>query len=260
MFADEQEKKVKIPIRIVDGKVKYFYGGNLPKIRNGAIGELILPEYSIDDEPFIEVSQQQQAVQLLPSGTTIIVAVSSYGIPANLIEATEKITPIIDPNGAFVRVDLVEPLQLMFRGSKKATLLDNKCFISSLQKEAISLNNAYTIISQEFEPHRRSHTGNVFKKCYYESDRIWFPLDRRRDEIERDFENVFFLDTEEFVLKPTTLFEPNYNDDEMLLVNAMRMKGLKGADIKKLFEYNMDRYLIVVNKLLDKNLIEEIDT
>lgn len=259
MYPDEQEKKVRIPIRIVNGQVKYFYGGNLPRIRTGAIGELILSENSIEDESFIKVSQQQHSVELLPSGTTIMVAVSSQHIPSNLKKAIERINLIIDPACDFVGVNLVEPLQLLFRGSKKATLLDNKCFISSLKIEASSLNYAYTIISQRFEPHRRSHTGNVFKKCYYESKGKWFQLDRRRNTIERDFENTFFLDTKRFVLKPT-LFESNYNDDEILLINAFKGKSLKGSDIKKLFDNNMDRYLIVVNKLLDNNLIEEINT
>lgn len=59
MFLGKDAKTVKIPVRIVNGQVKYFYGGNLPKIKDGIIGELILPEYGIVDDLFLEISQMK---------------------------------------------------------------------------------------------------------------------------------------------------------------------------------------------------------
>ena len=52
MNYDGLSKTVKIPVRIVNGKVNYFYGGELPSINNGAIGDLIIQEYDVRDKDF----------------------------------------------------------------------------------------------------------------------------------------------------------------------------------------------------------------
>ena len=54
--------------------------------------------------------------------------------------------------------------------------------IPFLNKKAVSVNQAYTIISTEFEKYRRSHTGNVFNKVYYkdENTNTWSKLDNLR--------------------------------------------------------------------------------
>ena len=51
---DSLNKTVSIPIRYANGKIEYFYGGKLPKLKDGVIGELILPAYAVEDKKFLE--------------------------------------------------------------------------------------------------------------------------------------------------------------------------------------------------------------
>lgn len=77
-----------------------------------------------------------------------------------------------------MEIILLEEQQILQRGTKTAKLLPCKCNIPSLHQEARSINHAYTLISQAFEPDRSSHTGNAFTKVFYFDNRrnIWQPL------------------------------------------------------------------------------------
>ena len=59
-------------------------------------------------------------------------------------------------------VVLLEPLLISVDGSERAKLNDCSCGIFLLDKEATSVNHAFTLLSEEFETDRMSHTGNVF--------------------------------------------------------------------------------------------------
>jgi hypothetical protein len=51
----------------------------------------------------------------------------------------------------------------------------------------LSLNHAYTLLSERIEPDRRSHTGNIYKLVFYkESDNNWYPLEKLRKPSELD--------------------------------------------------------------------------
>ena len=54
---------------------------------------------------------------------------------------------------------------------------------SCVSKEpAISLNHAFTILSEVYEPWRKSHTGSVYQRFFYkEKDDKWYPLELLRD-------------------------------------------------------------------------------
>lgn len=47
MISDPYKKTVRFPVRVVKGELNFFYGGDLPSINDGAIGELIIPEFCI---------------------------------------------------------------------------------------------------------------------------------------------------------------------------------------------------------------------
>ena len=55
--------------------------------------------------------------------------------------------------------------------------------VSNLQNEkAVSLNHAYRLISEKFEPNRISHAGNVFQKMVHlGAQGICYPLDEYRN-------------------------------------------------------------------------------
>lgn len=254
-----EDKTVRIPIRVINGEIKYFYGGELPLIENGVIGELILPEYSIKDERFIQVSQMEEKVEFLKSETSIAVGISKKSIPEDKKKFLLKIPTVVWTTDSYVQVELLEPLFLLIRGSKKSTLSNVKCYIPSLQCEADSINSAYSIISQAFETHRRSHTGNVFEKCFFQYDDLWYSLDFKRDIEEGTYEENLFLDYKLFEInKSTPQGKDGYSELESRLIDAIKDKGLiSGKEIKNIFDNDKNRYISVINDLIDRGVIVE---
>lgn len=188
----EQEKTVRIPVRIgADDRIEYFYGGDLPSIRDGTIGDLVVPEFSIADRREVDRLQQEHVVELLPSGSEVMFAVDRNKTPVSLKEHL-KDAPILSMNKSHaVALTLREPLRLRLRGAKHATLEGVPCWIPSLEMEARSLNHAYRLVSEQFEPNRISHSGNVFKLGYCMPEDRWISLDVLRDSATARFEMLF---------------------------------------------------------------------
>ena len=46
---ESEAKTVTIPIKVIDGKITYFYDGPMPKLKEGAIGDLTVQESDILD-------------------------------------------------------------------------------------------------------------------------------------------------------------------------------------------------------------------
>lgn len=90
-----------------------------------------------------------------------------------------------------VKVRLQETLHLEIRGTSKPRLLNCRCHIPALEKHekqfADSLNEAYTHISEIFEPTRRSHTGNIFSLCVVKLPTGWTLLDDLRAVCEAEY-------------------------------------------------------------------------
>ena len=189
----EREKTIRIPIRIgTEGQIEYFYGGDLPKMAAGTIGDLVVPERSIVDKKEVSRLQQEHVVQLLPSSSVVMLVVDHRGSPAELKKHLKKGIQRGSRISKGVEVILSEDLRLHLRGTKPATLEDATCSIPSLEEEAKSLNHAYRLISEKFEPHRVSHSGNVFKMGYYFQPRhTWISLDSLRRAAEASFEMLF---------------------------------------------------------------------
>lgn len=266
------DKTVRIPVRIVNGKVKYFYGGDLPDIKNISIGELIIPNYAVKDQRYLELAQMESTIELFPRKSSLMIGVNKNKVPDALnkyvhIENTHTLIEEV-----FVEVELWEPLYLQLRGSKKSVLCDVDCFIPSLKKEAKSLNNAYTIISTSFEPHRRSHTGNIFDKCYYLVGKEWYPLENLRQKHESEFEEKFFLDYKVFQLNPSPVIEEkdrqislfDMHDQELIksIINMMRQnQAMTGLEIKEFFKkqenHQLKDWVETLNYLLDKEIFLE---
>lgn len=254
----DNTETVKIPIRIVDGKMECFYGGELPKIEEGTIGELVIPEYGVKDKIFIEKSQRESEQELLPKNRTIMIAISHLDIKEDKINHTESINAYGYPNSAFIKVELLGPLNLLIRGSKKSKLVPVKCEITSLEKVMNSLNSAYTFISEQFEPHRTSHTGNIFSKAYYEVNGIWFPLDKLRSIKEEKAKEKLFLNYRDFELNKD--FDKNLNWDyaERVLIELMSNgECLYEKEIIEMYKEN-NEYSRVIQRLIENNVIREV--
>ena len=189
---DSLNKTVSIPVRYTSGKIEYFYGGKLPKLKDGVIGELILPAYAVEDKKFLENISKEVIVDFLPSGTKLFVEINIKYFE-KVDEALKKF--VITDRCHFIEITLQEIQKLKLRGTKKPQLLSAKCNIPALEKVAYSLNHAYSLISQTYEIERISHIGNVFKKVYYFDDFSYQELDTLREKVQYQFE-------EDTLLKP----------------------------------------------------------
>lgn len=196
MFALEPEKRtVVIPVRVKkDGRLTLLYDdGELPPLREGAVGELRLPAHALPEE-WAQLLSAHNVVQLLPAEAALWVEVASEKpLDAKFGEHRRQgnIRELKWRGNWLVKVILKAPLCLLWRGTKKPTLLPCRCYIPALDKWADSLNEAYSHISEAFEPHRRSHTGNVFKLCYCDEKGLC-PLDALREEKQAECEGFLF--------------------------------------------------------------------
>ena len=189
----EREKAIRIPIRVGNnGEIEYFYGGALPVMKEGTIGDLVVPAWSISEEKEALRLQQEHIVQLLRSGSVVMLVVDHRRTPDELRKHLKEGIQRGSRNSMGVEVILRQELMLRLRGTKPASLKDVTCCVPSLEEEAKSLNHAYRLVSEKFEPQRRSHSANVFKVGYYvdPKDR-WISLDSLRNAAEASVEMLF---------------------------------------------------------------------
>lgn len=193
IIPDPIKKTVKIPIRIVDGQVRYLYGGELPKLKN-VVGDLVIPAFALLDREKAEELSQEDVSEMLPAGSELMINVRvdtySKGVLTGLRNPYLDL-PGMAPKEGFVKVRLEEPLRLWHRGTKLSQLNPCKAFIVDLNEKATSLNHAYTIASKKFETKRTSNTGNVFKHVYYKGKHGWEPLEWLRERLDAKFEQRY---------------------------------------------------------------------
>jgi len=196
---DKYAKTVVIPVSIKDGKIEYYGDGEMPKLDDVTIADLIVPAYAFKDRDKLQELSEEKTELILKSGTQLLVQISTGSVNKlnkQYLAHLEDVNNDYVKNTAgiagarFVEIELIDDLLIILRGTKKSTLSRCKCIIPVLNNQkANSLNHAYTLISQEFEKHRISHSGNVFKDIYYKKDEKdkddkWLPIDSFRDEFE----------------------------------------------------------------------------
>lgn len=188
ILKDSLAKTALLPVRFKDGKfINYLTQEEVCGIDEGALCDLVVDAYRITDPELLALLNDETDTELFPEGEMLYADVSEKEIPENFSKfATSSANISIGANGKFVAIHLKTPLKMMFRGTKQPALFDCGCEIPSLEETAKSLNHAYTLISTAFEPHRRSHTGNVFKKVFYKCrskdyrNGSWIPLEELR--------------------------------------------------------------------------------
>ena len=167
LLTDSNEKTARIPVKFVDGKfINQISGEEVSGIENESFCEIVVEASKIFDYVLLKSLLNEDVIEFLPAEADLLVSVNSRHIPANL----QKFAIGQGENERWVKIRLITPLFLKFRGTKLPTLLDCRCEIFSLKETdenyepAESLNHAYRIISTSFEPHRRSFGGSVFLK------------------------------------------------------------------------------------------------
>lgn len=207
-FDPDWTSKVTLPVKRVGERWEFFYGGDVP-VREGTLGELTLSADQITDERFRERLMQELTVKILDEGTELRVALSDRDINGRVGAWPEPHSPNVPPGTTrFERIWLgpvkkkpgEQPLDAAFEGGglwlklkglercelHGSTVQMPKGFLPAV---AISLNHAFTMLSQAYEKHRISNTGNVYSRVFYQDrDKRWYPLDDLRTGVQAEGE------------------------------------------------------------------------
>lgn len=195
-------KTVALPAQVRDGRLQYLYGGPLPALREGTVVDLIVPTSALLDQSLLGPLTNHLQVPVLPARSRLLVGLK----PNSVVAGSESIPPHESPLNdctAYFAVFLESQLNLFFRGTKPAVLAPCPCHVPVLDAEnpkrpfmAGSLNQAYTALSERFETHRPSHTGNAFLSVFFrgvqaDGTRRWQPLQDLRDRMQAKLEERF---------------------------------------------------------------------
>jgi hypothetical protein len=224
---DEQQKTVKIPIQVRNGRIQFYFDGPLPLLEEGVIGDIVVPAYAVLDPKSRKLFSEERKIPLFKKGTLLYVqlrpktpddakpfaahllrpflkGIQSFvelqqGLPENAKPVVAQLLDhSFDISRVFATIELQDTLYLWLRGTKAPTLSDTPCKVPALNnKEAHSVNHACTLLSEAIERHRISHTTNVFKSVYFlrqKPDRLC-PLDHVRHDRTVLFEERFERDS-----------------------------------------------------------------
>jgi len=161
-------QRVVVPVTLRGGQLVPFYGGAMPKLREGAVMDLITEEAAFLDRSELERFNNESFPEILPTGTEMYAVIARRD--QQFHEVAEKIDASPSPGGDAVLIPfkLAAPLRLHLRGTRKAELMSCLCDLGIKGEEGPkSVNQAYSRLSEIYESWRRSHTGNVFTKVYF---------------------------------------------------------------------------------------------
>lgn len=206
------EKFLRVAMRLVDGQWQMTSGGGLP-VAEGTEGEMIINIKSITDLKFLARMKARENIKFLPQGTEL----RAYVVLRKKEELTKELLSHLTPwakvqaeiatehidnwsrgelHVVHVRVGDTTPQQnrqlnsisgglwLMIEGRESVGLRSSQIVLPKgvADEPLISLNHAFTRLSEVYEPWRTSHTGNVYQRFLYkEADGRWYPLEILRD-------------------------------------------------------------------------------
>ena len=202
-------KSARIPVRVRNGEIQFLYDVELPPLKNGALGELVVNINAVQDSAWREFLTAETSVQIADEGDVIGFQVAvDKGAPEEwMLSQTRNATltgqhppqhegdkPTHLGDGFIVTGHLLEPLFLILRGENLSELRGGKVLIPALSEankpfEAPSLNQALTSVSQKFEPKRQGHTGNAFRDTFLLRDQTWWLLENVRGQLEAQYED-----------------------------------------------------------------------
>ena len=190
MIPDPYKRSIRIPVRLKDGHFQLFHGGPLPKIKVGAVADLVIESHYFEEPADVERMEVSKTMPFLPKGSILMARISTDYCESKkgLIDAL-KIDPPLGYPIAFAPIQLTENLDLTLVFGKSAHLNDCPCILPSINNfEARSVNHAFTLASRHYETRRRSNGGNVFLSVYYEDGKVWRLLKDLRSKHEAEFE------------------------------------------------------------------------
>src|SRR5438132_7583590 len=183
-----QAKRVVIPVRVQGGELRPFYGGDMPKLHEGSILDLVGDENAFVDRSEISRFDLEGRTVLLRKGSRMFATMGTRGTRLQALKNIPADPPLRANNG-FIQFQLDGDLILHLRGTKLAELEECPCSLPTLNDRSVaSVNDAYTKLSEHYEPWRRSHTGNVFEKVYCFEEGKAIQLDILRSHATAEFE------------------------------------------------------------------------
>lgn len=217
-----KRNSIRVPVKLVDGRWEFFYGGQLP-IKRGTVGDLLVDKIAIEDKEFLASLKRKSAHKLFKQGTELLVALTIKSrsdldaeLANHLMKAHENKIALADSyyhtlrsnETQFVKIsiDAPTPRQLNLDPAENGGVwlllegLEPKGLTTSTVKlpdgvsdePAVSLNHAFTLLSEKYEPWRKAHTGNIYDRILYqEENNKWYPLDVLRNATIAEDEHKF---------------------------------------------------------------------
>lgn len=205
-------RRLRIPVQFVDGSWECSLGGAVP-VKEGTKAELVVDRNSISDPSFLELMERKALHKVLEEGTPLLVSLTvkhesppSENLKPLLIRyddlrgriATEFLNTWSPGTLSFVEIKLAGPdhkqallfdsdrggLWLITQGVEAIGLASTTVRLPNevSADPVVSLNHAYTKLSEVFETSRISHTGNIYTRILYqERNGKWYPLDSLRN-------------------------------------------------------------------------------
>lgn len=193
MIPDFYEREVTLPVRIRrDGSVEFFYGGPLPALARDCIGILRLPEYALAESTHLTALTSEVWREMIPAGERLRVTLSCQPDGKRTLSHDTGMEYVERRGESFTWVTLLSPLRMRMCLGKRASLEPCRVLLEAIEKEAGSLNQALTMLSETLEPARVSRGGNAFQRVLRRGDGPrgprWHPLEHLRGAAESEHE------------------------------------------------------------------------
>jgi hypothetical protein len=175
-ISDRASKTIKIPVTVKSGKIVYLHDGKRIALKDGLRGELLVTRADLLDGVLAERLTRSYPVTIAKAERECLIgvrpkAMADFRAGDLMAWRTDMFEECVQPDGVYLApAVLTSDLVLEWRGSKTATLRGGSCRLSILDRDAVSLNQAYTFASEAYEPHRKSHTGSVFQNVWLRTD------------------------------------------------------------------------------------------
>lgn len=205
VYEQEWTPKVTVPVRRVGESWELFYGGDVP-VRDGEIADLVIDASQITDNDFLAMVSAETVAKIFHQGTRLLVALSDQSAGRACVETlpwpdvpfenvpmgTTRFEYVVigPPRPAnsrqqeLIATELGGGLWLRLKGLERSELECSTVILPEglPENSAVSLNHAFTLLSQRYEQHRISHTGNVYSRVFYmEENAKWYPLAHLRE-------------------------------------------------------------------------------
>ncbi|WP_250473096.1 hypothetical protein [Caballeronia sp. GAFFF1] len=201
---------LRVPVKLVDGRWEFFYGGAVPA-REGTVGELVIDRQAIADRKFLELLNRKTEHKILDAGTALRVALTvrpdialDEALKKHLLTSTsmnfsgEYLKTLRSNDTQFVEVTIGEPspqqrekrpddiggIWLTVQGNQPKGIATSRVEVPDEVSDTPldSVNHAFTRLSEKYEPWRKSHTGNIYDRVLYqEKNGRWYPLNVLRN-------------------------------------------------------------------------------